>query len=171
MLNKFWALLAAAALATAGFSATARGDGLIVISDTSTAVPGHFSFAPLEVTYHKVETKINDQVAETYVDQQFYNPNGQNLEGDYIFPVPAGAQINKFTMDIDGKQVEAELLPAEKARAIYTEIVRKTRDPALLEYAGRDMFRVHIFPINGHGTKQITLKYTELLKKIGRAHV
>src|SRR3954451_24051439 len=67
-------------------------------------------------------------------------------------------------MDIDGKQVEAELLPADKARGIYNEIVRKAKDPALLEYAGRDMFRVHIFPIEANGKKRITLKYTELLK-------
>ena len=68
-------------------------------------------------------------------------------------------------MDIDGKQVEAELLPADKARTIYNDIVRKSKDPALLEYAGRDMFRVHIFPIPANGRKQITLKYTELLKQ------
>ena len=68
-------------------------------------------------------------------------------------------------MDIDGKQVEAELLPAEKARTIYNDIVRKAKDPALLEYAGRDMFRVHIFPIPANGSKRIQLKYTELLKQ------
>jgi 3-hydroxymyristoyl/3-hydroxydecanoyl-(acyl carrier protein) dehydratase len=68
-------------------------------------------------------------------------------------------------MDIDGKQVEAELLPAEKARAIYEEIVRKSRDPALLEYAGRAMFKVRIFPIEPNSKKRIQLKYTELLKQ------
>src|SRR4051794_32918590 len=82
-----------------------QADGLIVISDPppGTAVRGHFSFAPLEVSYHKVDCDIKDQVAVTSVDQEFYNPNGQRLEGDYIFPIPAGAQINEFTMDIDGK--------------------------------------------------------------------
>jgi Ca-activated chloride channel family protein len=166
MFRRLLASLLTAAVVWAGFSAAARADGLIVISNPppTAVVRGHFAFAPLEVVYHKVDTHIKDQVAETFVSQEFYNPNGQVLEGDYIFPVPVGAQLNKFTMDIDGKQVEAELLPAEKARSIYTEIVRKMRDPALLEYAGRDMFRVHIFPIPANGRKQITLKYTELLK-------
>ena len=145
--------------------ANARGDGFIAVSNPPVVVQGHFSFAPLEVTYHKVDTAINDQVATTAVDQEFYNPNGVVLEGDYIFPVPLNAQINKFTMDIDGKPVSAELLPADKARSIYNEIVRKAKDPALLEYAGRDMFRVHIFPIEANGRKHITLKYTELLKQ------
>jgi Ca-activated chloride channel family protein len=67
-------------------------------------------------------------------------------------------------MEIDGKQVEAELLGADKARHIYEDIVRKLRDPALLEYSGRDVFKVRIFPIEPHSSKRIKLAYTELLK-------
>jgi len=104
MLRRLFASLIACAAISVGFSAALRADGLIVISNPPiTTMRGHFSFAPLEVVYHHVDTKITDQVAETSVDQQFYNPNGQVLEGDYIFPVPFGAQINRFTMDIDGK--------------------------------------------------------------------
>src|SRR3954471_6023525 len=89
----------------------AMADGLIVVSRPPVVIPGHFTFAPLEVTYHKVECTIDDRVAVTSVDQEFYNSNNARLEGEYIFPVPKDAQINKFSMDIDGKQVEAELLP------------------------------------------------------------
>src|SRR5262249_47226140 len=47
---------------------------------------------------------------------------------------------------------------------IYEDIVRKIKDPALLEYAERDMFKVRIFPIEPHSTKRIKLAYTQLLK-------
>src|SRR5579884_1958928 len=95
----------------------ALGDGLIVIQDPHVeVVRGHFTFAPLEVTYHRVNCEIHDQVATTSVEQEFYNPNGMRLEGDYIFPIPADARIDKFAMDIDGKMVNAELLSADKAR-------------------------------------------------------
>jgi Ca-activated chloride channel family protein len=67
-------------------------------------------------------------------------------------------------MDIDGKTVEAELLSADKARGIYEDIVRKLRDPALLEYADRDLFKVRIFPIEPNSRKCVTLTYTQLLK-------
>ena len=67
-------------------------------------------------------------------------------------------------MDIDGKPVEAELLSAEKARRIYEDIVRSLKDPALLEYAGQDLIRVRIFPIEPNGKKRVTLKYTQVLK-------
>jgi Ca-activated chloride channel family protein len=126
--------------------------------------PRPYCFAPMEVNYVKVNTRITDQVAVTAVDEEFHNPNSARLEGTFMFPIPKGAHINKFTMEIDGKQVEAELLPADKARRIYEDIVRKLKDPALLEYAGRDLFKVRIFPIEPNSNKRITLSYTELLR-------
>src|SRR6266478_8410776 len=126
--------------------------------------PRPYIFAPMEITYVKVNTRINDQIAVTSVDQEFYNPNPSRLEGTFVFPIPKGAHIDKFTMEIDGKQVEAELLSADKARHIYEDIVRKLKDPALLEYAGRDVFKVRIFPIEPNARKRIKLSYTQLLR-------
>src|SRR2546421_9011410 len=147
-----------------GILSNARGDGFIVVEQPFLVWPGHFPFAPLEVTSHHVEVKIDSQVAVTSIDQEFYNPNDQRLEGTYMFPVPKGAHIDKFSMEIGGKVVDAELLDAEKAKAIYEDIVRKMRGPALLEYAGRDLFKVRIFPIEPRSRKQVKISYTELLR-------
>src|SRR4029453_2121751 len=43
-------------------------------------------------------------------------------------------------------------------------IVRKMRDPALLEYAGRDLFKVRIFPIEPRSRKPIKISYREMLR-------
>jgi Ca-activated chloride channel family protein len=161
------------ALAITLFMATSvAADGLIVIHHPPDRIrppvpPHRHPFAPLEVTYHRVKVGIKDQVAHTDIDQEFYNPNPQRLEGDYIFPIPKGAQIDKFSMDIDGKMVDGELLDAAKARGIYEDIVRRLRDPALMEYAGQGLFRVRVFPIEPHSRKRIVLKYTELLRRDG----
>ena len=168
----------AGVIACAALSLTAsstRADGFIVIHDPPPIMPPHprpphpprpprYPFAPLEVKYHHVTVQITDQVAVTEVDQSFFNPNDRQLEGTYLFPIPVGAQIDKFTMDINGKPVEAELLDADKARRIYEDIVRKARDPALLEYAGQGLFKARIFPIEPHSEKRIQLKYTQLLR-------
>ena len=157
-------------------------DGLIIVHDPvplphpipplhPAPRPPHFlppprhAFAPLEVTFHRVEVRIKDQVAVTSVDQEFYNPNDRQLEGTYLFPIPKGAQIDKFSMEIGGKQVQAELLAADKARKIYEDIVRSLKDPALLEYAGRDVFKVRIFPIEPRSKKRVRLSYTEVLRQ------
>jgi len=81
-----------------------------------------------------------------------------------MFPIPKGAHIDKFSMEIGGKTVDAELLPADKARGIYEDIVRKLRDPALLEYAGQDVFKVRIFPIEPRAKKRVSLAYSQLLR-------
>ena len=141
-----------------------RADGFIVVERPFLIPPGHFPFAPLEVSSHHVDVKIDGQVAVTSIDQEFYNPNDQRLEGIYMFPVPKGAHIDKFSMEIGGKMVDAELLRADKARQIYEDIVRKMRDPALLEYAGRDLFKARIFPIEPRSRKPIKISYTELLR-------
>jgi len=119
---------------------------------------------PIELNSTHAQTQIKDQIAVTRIEQEFYNPNSRQLEGTFLFPVPKGAHLDKFKMDIDGKMVEAELMTAEKARGIFEEIVRKLRDPALLEYSGRDVFKVRIFPIEPHGRKRVTVEYTQLLK-------
>jgi Ca-activated chloride channel family protein len=124
-------------------------------------------WTPLELAFTKADVAIKDQLATTVVEQEFYNPNARQLEGTFLFPVPKGAHINKFTMEINGKPVDAELLTAEKARGIYEDIVRRLRDPALLEYSGRDVFKVRIFPIEPNARKRITLSYSQLLKNDG----
>src|SRR3982751_3185130 len=141
-----------------------RGDGFIVVERPIYVPPTHFPFAPLEVISHQVNVKIDGQVAITSIDQEFYNSNDQRFEGFYMFPVPRGAHIDKFSMEVGSKIVDAELLPADKARGIYEDIVRKMRDPALLEYAGRDLFKVRIFPIEPRSRKPIKISYTELLR-------
>jgi len=76
-------------------------DGFIIIHNPphSLCPTSHYEFAPLEVTNHPVNVKIEGQIAKTAVDQEFYNPNNHLLEGTDLFPVPAGGQIDKFTME------------------------------------------------------------------------
>ena len=78
-------------LAAALFPAALAADGFIVVPDPPHPLPGHFGFAPLEVTFHKVTVDVKDLVAVTTVDQEFFNPNNAQLEGTYLFPLPAGA--------------------------------------------------------------------------------
>jgi Ca-activated chloride channel family protein len=117
----------------------------------------------LVIRYHHVTVTIDDQVAVTHVDQVFFNPNEWTIEGTYIFPIPPDAAVNAFTLWIDGKPVDAEILDADEARRTYEEIVRGLRDPALLEYAGRDAVQARIFPIPPGGERRVELEYTQVL--------
>jgi Ca-activated chloride channel family protein len=138
------------------------GDGLIVVPPPPNSGANPY---PLQVKFHHVSTSIVNMIATTNVDQEFYNPTGRRLEGYYIFPIPENAIIDKFSMFIDGKETEAELLDATKARKVYEDIVRKLIDPALLEYYGKGMFKARIFPIEPNSTKRVKISYKETLEK------
>jgi len=141
------------------FTYSVFADGLIIIPRPEPLQSPY----PLEVLYHHVEVKINGNFAETFIDQEFHNPSDVMLEGYYIFPIPKNAVIKDFSMDINGKMVQAELLDANKARQIYEDIVRQIKDPALLEYSGQGIFKVRIFPIEPQSKKKVNISYREVL--------
>src|SRR5215467_12531933 len=104
-------------VATAGL---AHGHGLLI--------PEEKSVPPLAMLSHKVTITIEDQVAVTKVEQVFRNHTDRPLEATYVFPVPRGAGVDKFSMVVNGHDVKGELVEADRARQIYTSIVRRTQD-------------------------------------------
>src|SRR3954467_11201344 len=117
----------------------------------------------LNVRSHRVEVSIADQVATTHNDQVFPNPNSWAAERTYIFPIPPGASISKFTMTIDGEPVEAKLLDAMEARSVYDDIVRRLLDPALLEYIGEGAIQASVFPIPPGEDRRVEIEYGEII--------
>ena len=121
----------------------------------------------LAIRYHRVRVTIKDQVATTEVDQVFVNTTNHEIEAIYMFPLPDGSAISDFAMYVDGAKLDGTLLDREEARRIYENTVRQQRDPALLEYVGRNAFRARIYPIPAKGEKRIVLRYSELLRAEG----
>jgi len=105
----------------------------------------------------KIDTKIISQVATTHVEQIFRNDTDAVLEGTYFFPLPESASISEFAIWDGDRRLVGEVRSREEARRIYDEIVRRQRDPGLLEYAGKDLFQASIFPIPAHSDKKLEL--------------
>ncbi|HET9660197.1 MAG TPA: VIT domain-containing protein [Thermomicrobiales bacterium] len=121
----------------------------------------------LVVKEHHVEVAIENQLATTEIDQTFHNPNDWVAEGTYLFPVPQGATIDQFTMTVDGKEIEAQILEADEAREIYENIVSQLRDPALLEYLGQNVIQASIFPIQPGEDANVQIRYQQVLTAEG----
>src|SRR6202049_4012317 len=128
---------------------SARATGLLI--------PTEKKLPPLAMLNHKVEIAIEDQVAITKIEQTFRNHTDRQLEATYIFPVPKGASVRKFSMWVDGKEVPGELVEADKARKIYTSIVERTMDPGLLEYMGTNLLKLRVFPVPAKGDQKISI--------------
>ncbi|HKI36694.1 MAG TPA: VIT domain-containing protein [Gemmataceae bacterium] len=137
------------ALAWAG---PARSAGLLIPSEPNTA--------PLDLVNHHVSVTIDEQVAVTKVEQTFRNHTDRQLEATYVFPVPKGASVNKFAMWVNGKEVKGEMVEADRATSIYTDIVRRLQDPGLLEYMGNNLLRLRVFPIPPRGDQKVSVSFT-----------
>ena len=118
----------------------------------------------LPVKSIKLDTKIVAQVATTHVEQIFRNDSNVTLEGTYFFPLPESASISEFAIWDGDRRLVGEVRSREDARRIYDQIVRRQRDPGLLEYAGKDLFQASIFPIPPHSDKKLELTYTQVLR-------
>lgn len=122
----------------------------------------------LRLLDEKAKVQINGAVAKTSLVQTFQNPTDRQIEGTYLFPVPRGAAVSGFAMTVNGKRTEAEILPQEKAREIYDGIVRKLRDPGILEFSDRDVLKARIFPIAPRAKIEVELGYSQNLKTEGQ---
>ncbi len=112
----------------------------------------------------KIDAKINSQLATTHVEQIFRNDTNVTLEGTYLFPIPETASIVEFAIWDGERRLVGEVRSRDEARRIYDEIVRRQRDPGLLEYAGKDLFQASIFPIPAHSDKKLELTYTQVAR-------
>ena len=118
---------------------------------------------PVTVELHQVDALVDGAVASVTVKQLFRNDTGREIEGTYVFPLPVDAAPGSLQMTINGETVEGKLYDKDEARAIYEEIVRSRRDPALLEWLGRGLFQISVFPIPAGETRTVELTYDQPL--------
>ncbi|MBA2645174.1 MAG: hypothetical protein H0U81_00105, partial [Pyrinomonadaceae bacterium] len=150
-------------------AASARAQGVIVPGECRRCPPISLPRPlplprALPIKSIKVDAKIAGQVATTHVEQVFRNDTDATLEGTYFFPIPETASITEFAIWDGDRRLVGEVRSREEARRIYDEIVRRQRDPGLLEYAGKNLFQASIFPIPPRSDKKLELTYTQVLK-------
>src|SRR5947207_13764377 len=145
-----------AALVVFLFSSTAFGQGVLVVVNPPHPIPlprptprprpepPPMSYKIKELDYH---AKIVDQVAQVSVTQSFVNTGSRQMEVSFVFPIPYEGAIDRMTFMVDGKEYDAKLLDAKEARKTYEEHVRRSQDPALLEWVGHGMFKTSVFPV------------------------
>ena len=122
--------------------------------------PGSYKIDSIDVN-----VKLVDQVAQVGVSQTFQNTGSQQMEVCFLFPLPYDSAIDKLTLMVDGKEFEGKLLPAEEARKLYEDIVRKNKDPALLEWLGTGLFRTSVFPVPPGAKRTVSLRYSQICRQ------
>ncbi len=154
-----------AALALAAGSLSAQGRIDEVRRPIAVALP-----RPAIVrTASTVRVTVDGRIAKVRVEEQFRNVGGRMAEGTYLYPLPGEAVFSNFSLRIGDQDIRGEMMRADEARAVYEDIVRRMRDPALLTLEGHGLIRARVFPIPPGETRQVVLEYTQLLAREGDA--
>lgn len=122
---------------------------------------------PFRVTSSKVDVRIDENIATTSMEQSFLNQSGRDLEVRVMIPLPAGAAINNSALSMNNEMVEGKLYDAGQAQSIYESIVMQRRDPALLRFAGENLYEARIFPIPPNQERRLKFSYTQVLPSAG----
>jgi Ca-activated chloride channel homolog len=167
-------------------SATAFAQGLLIVTDPDLSIrlprpviiypppgpivpPRPAPPPPPPVTYKidelDVQARLVDQVAQVQVSQTFENTGSRQMEVAFVFPLPYEGAIDQMTLLIDGKEYPAKLMDAADARKLYENIVRKNKDPALLEWMGTGLFKTNVFPVPAGAKRTVSMRYTQLCRK------
>ncbi len=123
----------------------------------------------IEKVRSAVQVNVTGRVARVTVEEWFRNTGALLNEANYLYPLPGEAVFSDFSLWQGDQELKGEPMDAAQARAIYEEIVRRKRDPALIELAGHGLLRARVFPIGPGETRKITLRYTEMLDRVGDA--
>ena len=118
---------------------------------------------PLAIQRQTVKIAVEGDLAETLVDQRFFNPASAPVEGWYWFTIPEDAMLVSFALETNGQLVEGEVVERKQAAATYEAAIRRDNDPALLEWIDGRTVRARVYPVPALGERRIVLRYQQLL--------
>ena len=78
----------------------------------------------------------------------FTNPNSRVFEGELEFPVPEGATVCGYELEINGEMVPGVVVGKEEARATFENEKRRGIDPGIVEHVKGNVWRTRIYPLN-----------------------
>jgi Ca-activated chloride channel homolog len=117
---------------------------------------------PLAMVSHEATISIQDQAAETVVEQTFRNHTDQELQANYVFPVPKGASVRAFRMMVDGVKVEGKLVDGAEARQLCANCARLSQDPGVIDYLGNTLLTMAVHSIQPGKDLKLTVIYSAL---------
>jgi Ca-activated chloride channel homolog len=117
----------------------------------------------LAVVKADIEAVIVGFLAETTTTLSFRNPFDRVLEGELVFPLPEGATVAGYALDVRGELVDGVPVDRHEARIAFESELRKGIDPGLVEWVKGNIFRTRVWPIPPRGTRTVRVRYVSEL--------
>ncbi|RYZ54879.1 MAG: hypothetical protein EOP49_04135 [Sphingobacteriales bacterium] len=122
---------------------------------------------PMELRTCSVSIHADQFTATTFMEMEFCNPNGKEIEGLYRFELRPGQVITAFQLELNGKYRDGSIEEKWKATNAYNSIVGKRIDPALLTMEYADHYSLRIYPVPPNGCRKVTITVQQVLVATG----
>ncbi|MBP5284772.1 MAG: DUF2135 domain-containing protein [Kiritimatiellae bacterium] len=99
----------------------------------------------VETSAQVVEENAFFQKVETTI--VFTNPNPRVFEGELELPLPDGATVCGYSLEVNGTMVPGVVCEKEKARVAFENEKRKGVDPGIVENVKGNVWRTRIYPL------------------------
>ena len=136
------------------FAASAFGQG-----PTLTVQDARGNSMPLQIAELSIEVQFVADVAETTITIGFRNDSDKLLEGEFAMPLPMGATVSRYALEVKGEMRESVSVEKRRARYAYESIQRRMIDPGYVERQKGNVYRTKIFPILQNSVKRVRLGY------------
>ncbi|MBP5790865.1 MAG: DUF2135 domain-containing protein, partial [Kiritimatiellae bacterium] len=103
---------------------------------------------PVKVDTVETETENDGLLRRVKTSFIFTNPNKRVMGGDLEFPLPEGAVVCGYSLEVDGIMVPGVVVEKGKARVAFETEKAKGVDPGLVENVKGNVWRTRIFPLN-----------------------
>ena len=150
-------------------TAAAQSAALMTLDDVQrgqllfrTVDAGRYAPAPLVAT--EVDIAVGGIVARTVVRQHFVNPTQEWLEGRYVFPLPENAAVNRMTLTVGDRVIEAKIAERRAARKAYEAAKTQGRRAALVQQHRPNIFSNEVANIPPGGRIAVELHYLQQLR-------
>lgn len=119
----------------------------------------------LEIEEASVKVQVTGSVVSTEMELMFRNPTARMVEGEFVLPLPAGATVSSYALEVNGALREAVAVEKERAKVAYESIKRQMIDPGIVERQAGNVYRTRVFPVPAEGTKRLRIGYVETLRQ------
>ncbi len=115
-----------------------------------------------------VSVSFSGDVAETVLELNFRNDGERAVEGEFVLPLPDGATVSGYALEVNGKLRDGVVVEKERARTAYETVKRRMIDPGIVEREAGNIYRTKVYPVPARGTKRLRIRYNETLRPSAR---
>jgi Ca-activated chloride channel family protein len=111
-----------------------------------------------------LEGKLEGLLLTMLVKQRYLNDSEDTIEASYTFPAGWGANLMGFSVELNGKRMQAVALAKKKAEKKYEEAIDSGDTPVMLEKSQLGLYTANLGNLKPGEEAVIIIEYAQLLR-------